>query len=140
MLWQELSSKDIGAVDRSKCVVILPVGSVEQHGHHMPVGTDTILSAAVPQAAADVMGPGALVLAPPWYGLSAHHMHFPGTITLSAETMMALASDIVASVIAHGFQRIVIVNGHGGNGGVIDLLASTLGARFFGQARIATLT
>ena len=84
--------------------------------------------------------PGVAVLPPPWYGFSAHHMRFPGTITLRAETLMALCEDIVGSLVAHGFRRILIVNGHGGNTAVIDVLASTLGHRHYGKARIATLT
>jgi creatinine amidohydrolase len=67
-------------------------------------------------------------------------MRFPGTVTLKAATMMMLVEDIVASVLEHGFRRIALVNGHGGNGGVIDVLASTLGHRFYGRARIASLT
>jgi creatinine amidohydrolase len=67
-------------------------------------------------------------------------MHFPGSITLTAETMMAMVGDIVASVVDHGFRRIAVVNGHGGNAGVIDVLASTLGHRFYGRARVACLT
>ena len=67
-------------------------------------------------------------------------MRFAGTVTLRAETMMALVEDIAASVVAHGFRRLLIVNGHGGNNGVIDVLASTLGHRFYGKARIACLT
>jgi creatinine amidohydrolase len=140
MLWQEATWQEIAALDRDRTIVVLPVGSVEQHGHHMPIGTDTYLATAVSDAAAKVVGPDIVILPSPWYGLSAHHMRFPGTITLTAETMMAVISDIVVSVVAHGFRRVVIVNGHGGNGGVIDVLASTLGYRFYGKARIAALT
>jgi len=140
MRWQEMTWQEIGALDRDRTIVVLPVGSVEQHGHHMPTGTDTYLATAVSEAAAAISGPNVIVLPSPWYGLSAHHMHFPGSITLRADTMIAMVSDIVASVVTHGFRRIVIVNGHGGNGGVIDVLASTLGHRFYGQARIVTLT
>lgn len=139
MHWQDMTWPEIGALDRDRTIIVLPVGSVEQHGHHMPTGTDTYLATAVSDAAAAVLG-NIVVLASPWYGLSAHHMHFPGSITLTAETMMAMVGDIVASVIKHGFRRIVVVNGHGGNAGVIDLLASTLGKRFYGAARIACLT
>ena len=139
MRWEELTSPEIGALDRDKTVVILPIGSVEQHGNHMPLGTDTILSHTVSLAAAKELE-SVVVLPPPWYGFSAHHMRFPGSITLSAETLMAVATDIVAAVVKHGFRRILIVNGHGGNGGVIDVLGSTLGHKHYGHARIATLT
>jgi creatinine amidohydrolase len=139
MRWEELSAPDLDRLDRDRTVVVLPVGSVEQHGRHMPVGTDTILAHSVALAAAERLQDIA-VLPPPWYGFSAHHMRFPGTVTLRAETMMALVEDIAASVIAHGFRRLLIVNGHGGNNGVIDVLASTLGHRFYGKARIASLT
>ena len=139
MQWQDLTWSDIDALDRDRTIAVLPVGSVEQHGRHMPTGTDTLLAAAVAAAAARQFD-NAIVLPPPWYGLSAHHLHFPGTVSLHASTMMALVEDIVASVIGHGFRRMVIVNGHGGNGGVIDVLAATLGHRYYGTARIAALS
>ena len=139
MRWEELTSPEIGALDREKTVVILPLGSVEQHGNHMPLGTDTILAQSVSLAAAGELD-DVVVLPPPWYGFSAHHMRFPGSVTLSAETLMAVVGDIVAAVVKHGFRRILIVNGHGGNNGVIDVLASTLGHKHYGQARIAALT
>ena len=140
MLWEEATWQEMGALDRQRTIVVLPVGSVEQHGHHMPIGTDTILAAAVAVEAAKLSGPKVVVLPSPWYGLSAHHMHFPGSVTLAADTMIAMVSDIVASVVAHGFRRIAIVNGHGGNAGVINVLASTLGYRFYGKARVVSLS
>ena len=140
MRWEELRVPEIAALDRDATVLVLPVGSVEQHGRHMPVGTDTILAHSVALSAAAGMEGRVAVLPPPWYGFSAHHMRFPGTVTLKAATMMALVEDIVGSVVEHGFRRIVVVNGHGGNGGIIDVLASTLGNRFYGRARIASLT
>src|SRR5690606_23636940 len=120
-------------------VVVLPIGSLEQHGRHMPLGTDTILASEVSLAAAASAG-DVVVLPPPWYGFSPHHMRFAGSVTLRAETLMALCEDVVGSVVGHGFRRILVVNGHGGNGGVIDVLASTLGHRHYGEARIVTLT
>ena len=139
MRWEELTSPDVAALDRERTVVMLPLGSVEQHGHHLPLGTDTMLAHAVSLAAAVRTG-DAFVLPPPWFGFSAHHMRFPGSVTLRAETLIALAEDVVASLVQHGFRRILIVNGHGGNAGVIDVLASNLGHRHYGAARIAALT
>jgi creatinine amidohydrolase len=139
MRWEDMTSPEIGALDRDRTVVILPIGSVEQHGRHMPVGTDTFLAQAVSLAAAEADSEVA-VMPPPWYGFSAHHMRFPGSITLSAETLMAVVDDIVASLVKHGFRRILVVNGHGGNNGVIDVLSSTLGHKHYGKARIVALT
>src|SRR6476661_244249 len=141
MRFEEMTSPEVDALDRDRTILVLPLGSVEQHGHHMPLGTDTILAYEVALSAVEMFGNDrALVMPPPWYGFSPHHMRFAGTVTLVAETLMKVAEDIVASLVGHGFRRLAIVNGHGGNGGVIDLLASTLGHRFYGQARIVSLT
>ncbi|WP_191059939.1 creatininase family protein [Geminicoccus harenae] len=140
MRLEELTAPDVAALDRDASVLVLPLGSVEQHGRHMPLGTDTILAHGLALAAAERSSGSVVVLPPPWYGFSAHHMGFAGSITLRAETLMALAEDVVGSMVAHGFRRVLIVNGHGGNGGVIDVLAATLGHRHHGRARIAALT
>jgi creatinine amidohydrolase len=140
MRFEELTSPDVAALDRDRTVLILPLGSVEQHGRHMPLGTDTMLAHAVSLAAARRLAGRVAVLPPPWYGFSAHHLRFAGSITLRPETLIALVEDVVTSMVSHGFRRILIVNGHGGNGGVIDLSASTLGHRHYGKARVAALT
>jgi creatinine amidohydrolase len=140
MRWEELSVPEIERLDRERAVLILPLGAIEQHGRHLPVGTDTILATAVSLAAADRLGGPVVLLPSPWYGLSQHHMRFAGTITISPQTMLAIVEDIAASVVSHGFRRLLLVNGHGGNVGLLDVLSSTLGHRFYGQARIAGLT
>lgn len=140
MRFEDLTSPEVAALDRNTTVLVLPLGSVEQHGNHLPLGTDTLLAHSVSLTAAERLAGTVAVLPPPWYGFSAHHMRFAGSITLRAETLMAVAEDIVGSLVGHGFRRILIVNGHGGNGGVIDVLASTLGYRHHGKARIAALT
>lgn len=142
MRWEEMTAPEIDAFERDQTVVILPLGSVEQHGHHMPLGTDSMLAHAVAtEAAGGVSAPtSVVVLPPPWYGFSAHHLRFTGTVSLPAKLMLDLVEAIVDSLIVHGFRRILIVNGHGGNGGVIDVMASALGNRHYRRARIAALT
>jgi creatinine amidohydrolase len=140
MRWEELSAPAIEALDRDATIVVLPLGSVEQHGRHMAVGTDTLLAYNLALSAAARLTPRVAVLPPPWYGFSAHHMRFSGTVTLRLETLLSLVDDIAASVVAHGFRRLLIVNGHGGNNGAVDVLASTLGRKHYGKARIGGLT
>jgi creatinine amidohydrolase len=139
MRWEELTSAEIGALDRDRAVVILPLGAVEQHGSHMPLGTDSLIAHTVSLAAAQSAG-NTVVMPPPWYGFSPHHMRFPGSITLRVETLMALVEDVVGSLVRHDFRRILIVNGHGGNIGAIDVLAAKLGHAHYAAARIAALT
>lgn len=140
--WQVQTRPDIAACDRERTVVVLPLGAVEQHGLHMPLGTDTMLAAAVAEGAARQLAGTVpvLLLPPPWYGYSPHHMSFPGTVTLSSATFMAMVKDIAGSVLAHGFRRLALVNGHGGNVSVLDVVASDLGHAWHRRARIAAVT
>lgn len=140
--WHRLTRPDLAALDRDRTVVVLPCGSVEQHGLHMPLGTDTMLAAAVTQAAAERLAGTVpvVLLPPPWYGFSPHHMAFPGTVTLRSETVIALVKDIADAVLGHGFRRLALVNGHGGNIAVLDVAAADLGHGWHGRARVATVT
>lgn len=140
MRFEELSSREVEKLDRDRTILILPLGSVEQHGHHMPLGTDTMLAHSVALKAAEKLKGRVAVLPPPWYGFSAHHMRFAGSISLRPETLMGVAEDVVESLVHHRFKRILMVNGHGGNAGVVDVLASVLGKKHYGKARIAGLT
>jgi creatinine amidohydrolase len=93
--------------------VILPLGAVEEHGRHLGLGTDFLEANAIAAAAAEE----AQVLTAPTlnYGQSMVQMGFPGTISLRSTTMIAVVEDLVRSLYQHGFRRILIVNGHGGN-------------------------
>jgi creatinine amidohydrolase len=139
MRWEELGVPAIEALDRDRTILLLPLGAVEQHGRHLPVGTDTMIATAISHAAAEQV-PGTVVLPPAWYGISQHHMRFRGTVTLRPETMLALIEDIVGSIVAHGFRRVALVNGHGGNMGLIDVISAKLGHRHYGRARVVGLT
>ena len=104
--WEELAESR----DRAKGVVIVPVGSTEQHGCHLPLGTDTMVAAML---AADGAAVTQTVVAPPlWYGWSPHHMVLPGTVTVRPEVLVELLYDVVESLHKHGFEKIVVINGH----------------------------
>lgn len=104
-------------------MVLLPVGSHEQHGPNGSLETDTALVYAVCRRASEVLYPQVLVAPPIPWGISFHHMEFPGTISLEVETLYAILRDEVKSLQRHGFQRFLIVNGHGGNQNLVNLAA-----------------
>lgn len=125
--WHKLRRDEIADMVRHDPVLLLPIGAIEQHGPHLPIDTDTsaVTEVAV-QAASLLPGGAALVLPTIHWGLSPYWMPFAGTITLRPETILALISDIGRSVAAHGVKRMVIVNGHGGNAGIIAVAATQL--------------
>lgn len=112
--WSELTSKDIEKIDKDEVVVILPIGSIEVHGPHLPLGTDTMVIYHVSLEAAKRDGK-CLVLPPLYYAYVPENRHFPGTISLSYDTFLKVLEDIVDEVSRQGFRKILIVNGHGGN-------------------------
>ena len=91
-------------------VALLPVGSTEQHGPHLPVATDAAEAIAVAVGAGEKAG--VLVAPPLWYGWTPHHMAYPGTITLRPETLIAIIEDVCQSLVYQGFRRIIVINGH----------------------------
>jgi len=94
-------------------IVVLPVGSTEQHGKHNPLGTDYLIAYRLALEAAKQTGVATLPPVP--FGVSSHHRHFPGTIYVSEESFRNYIKDICLSLKEHGVRKIVIVNGHGGN-------------------------
>lgn len=102
--------KDVEEYLSEKTTIILPVGSVEQHGKHLPLGTDSILAQDIAMDLA--VETNTLVASPLWYGWAPHHMAYPGTVTLRPETLTQLVEDVLNSLIYHGFKKIIIVNGH----------------------------
>lgn len=111
-------------------VLVVPVGSIEQHGPHMPVATDIVLAEAVARggatAAAERDVP-VLLLPPVWAGTSQHHLHWGGTITLEVATMLTVLEEVAASALENGFDAILFLNGHGGNAPVVNAAVKTVG-------------
>ncbi len=107
---------------RAGAVCLLPIGSLEQHGEHLPVGTDSILVESVCLRAADLARRDTLVAPTVWTGLSPHHVRLGLTVTLEPELLLELTRSIVRS-LRGWFEEVVIVNGHGGNRGWLGALA-----------------
>lgn len=118
--------REIGSENGS--ILIVPVGSVEQHGSHMPVGTDTILVSEVAALGGERADDLPIVIAPPiWSGYSPHHLHFGGTLSLSFENALATLEDVVTTGLENGFDAVLLLNGHGGNTPLIGAAVSELG-------------
>jgi creatinine amidohydrolase len=123
---EELSWPQAQTAIESGAMAILPVGSLEQHGLHLAINTDNILGDAVAEAAArEAVRRGVPVLLCPalHYGYTMHNMDFPGTMTLRAETLLAVGVDLVTSLVHHGCKKIVLLNSHGSNWSVLDLIS-----------------
>ena len=118
LTWDEMNE----AIAMQK-VVILPTGSTEQHGRHLPLDTDLFLAESVCLEAGKRAPDSVLVLPPIGYGLNLHHIDFPGTIHIEPEVYIAFCTNITKSLAYHGFRKILIVNGHGSNTPLNDLVA-----------------
>lgn len=129
-VWEHLTTTDFDGDQLAGAVAVLPVAAVEQHGPHLPLGTDAILTDAVFDAAASRIGTAVQVIRLPTQriGLSPEHVSFPGTLSLSAETVIASWTEIGRSIARAGVRRLVILNGHGGQAGLVDVVATRLRA------------
>lgn len=117
---------DVAETDGS--VAVVPVGSVEQHGNHLPVGTDSLLADAVSNEGCSRADAPGLVTPVVWLGNSPHHVSLGGTITTDPDGLRAQLHDVADSVFDAGFDGILFVNGHGGNASIISTAVSSVGS------------
>ena len=126
--WSQLTTRDFAALDPSTTVAVLPLGATEQHGPHLPLGVDSTLIDGIVGAALPLLPDTlpALFLPTQHIGLSPEHSNFPGTLTLSSETLIRLWKDIGAGVARAGVRKLVLFNAHGGHVGAMDIVAREL--------------
>ena len=127
-----LTWKQVDALPRESTLLILPTAAIEQHGHHLPLATDTLINNLLLGKALDLIPDNLPIYALPpiCYGKSNEHIGFPGTLSVSASTFMAMIRDLGASITAGGFQKVALFNTHGGNTSLVDVMARDLRAEF----------
>jgi creatinine amidohydrolase len=129
--WVEMTWEDFAGADKTRWMAVLPVAAVEQHGPHLPLGTDAIIAAAYLKRARELLPHELPVTFLPMFsvGTSEEHRAFPGTLTLSAEGLIRALTEIGESVHRAGLRKLVVANSHGGNLPAVDLVTRDLRVR-----------
>jgi creatinine amidohydrolase len=124
--WGEMTSVEIAHAKPHLRLALIPVGATEQHGPNLATATDYRVAHAFAQRIAAAVHPRAIVLPPLPFGISHHHMQFAGTITLSAESFIAMCTDVAKSIRANGIEHLIFVNGHMGNTAILNVVTTKL--------------
>ena len=130
-LWSDLKTTDFARLDLARCIAVLPVAAIEQHGPHLPLNVDAtlvdgVITSALPHLPASLP---VLFLPTQSVGFSPEHTRFAGTLTLKAETILRLWTEIAESVARTGVKKLVLLNSHGGQVGLLDVVARDLRTR-----------
>lgn len=131
--WENLTTNEIAEMDKTRSLVILPLAATEQHGAHLPVGTDAIiLQELIDRLIAKVDIEDYNVIFAPLLpiGKSNEHMGFSGTITFTTQTYYSLIHDVVKSIFMSGFKKLVLFNSHGGNTDMLNMISRDLRIEF----------
>ena len=127
--WRDLPWTAFTDLDPETTVAILPVGAVEQHGPHLPVGVDAFINEGVVTAAMPLMPDSVLVLPTTQVGKSNEHLAYPGTLSHSAETLIRIWTELGEAVARAGIRKFVMLNSHGGQPQIMDIVARDLRVR-----------
>lgn len=130
MKFAEMTSPQLAAVDRDATVVVIPLAAVEQHGPHLPTGTDTILCTSLAEFVESQLPNSVLLLPTFWLGASAHHLRFGATLDGHLPNYINILQDIANSLLNDDFRRLLFLNGHGGNVDPLKVAMRQLQANF----------
>jgi len=133
---EEMAWVEVRPALKKASIVLVPIGSTEQHGLHLPLGTDHFLAAYLAQLVAEELG--GIVTPTICFGYSANHMRFAGTISISGGTLKALVTEVCESLISHGVKKLVLLNAHGGNVGILTSTVQELNTKF-PEAKVLSL-
>lgn len=122
-LFAEMTWPETNEAVRQKRVVLIPIAAIEQHGPHLPVDTDNVIAAEICDTAAERASDILVSMPPIHYGFNDHNMDFPGTISVKMQHFVDYCYDVAASLVYQGFRRIILVNAHGSNGPLCELVA-----------------
>lgn len=122
-----LTTVEAGTLLQSAVVAIVPIGATEQHGPHLELRTDIAIATELAARVDAALGERSVLCPPMPYGLSEHHLGYPGTLTLRPATLMAFLRDLCESLVANGITKVLVVNGHGGNTDATRLAAREIG-------------
>lgn len=128
LTWTEIAALP----DKENIVIVQPVGAIEQHGPHLPIAVDSAIALGVLGKALEILDPAIPVYSLPclYYGKSNEHWQFPGTITLSAQTLLTVLMELAASLYHSGFRKLVLMNAHGGQPQIMEIAARDIHQKY----------
>jgi creatinine amidohydrolase len=130
MIFKEMTWPLLRQVQRESTVVVAPIAACEQHSRHLPTFTDTILVTAVAEAVEQKLPNQVLLLPTQWFGASSHHLRFGATLSAEIDTHVTMLCDLLTPLLGDGYQRVLLLNGHGGNIDTMHMALRRLQPRF----------
>src|SRR5262249_14137064 len=128
--FHEMTFPQLRQVARDRTVVVAPIAACEQHSHHLPTITDTVLVTGVAEGVERRLPDQVLLLPTQWLGASAHHLRFGATLSAEVDTHITMLCDLLAPLLEDGYPRILVLNGHGGNIDTMHVALRRLQPRF----------
>src|SRR6516225_4480035 len=137
MRFHEMTAAELGQVPRDATLVLAPIAACEQHSRHLPTFTDTLLVTAVAEGVEGRLPQQVLLLPTLWLGASSHHLRLGGTLSANVDTLATMLCDLLTSLLEDGFQRLLLLNGHGGNIDAMHAALRRLQPRYSGRVLAA---